>query len=132
MQECFYFPLTPRLKALLGTKYIRDLLEHESSRPKDENLMSDIYDTPAWKKLMGEPTTPNRRMAFQVRGDSIPAFTARTKSIKPIEIFNWSYPPSIRTKTEYMMLWMIIDSKLKGREQRKYWNFAASYELNKL
>ena len=71
MQRVFYFPLKDRLKALLKTSNYKHLLEHEFNRPSDpeNNLMSDIYDTPAWKKLMGKPSTPNKRIAFQICGN---------------------------------------------------------------
>ena len=35
------------------------MLQHEFLRPRNENLMSDVYDAPSWKDLMGEPVFPN-------------------------------------------------------------------------
>lgn len=64
-QRVFYFPLKPKLEALLRTDHYRQLCEHEFLRPcgdKDGNLMSDIYDTPSWKEFMGASVTPNRRI----------------------------------------------------------------------
>lgn len=37
--------------------------QHEFSRPKPpENLMADVYDSPAWKQFMGPPVFPNNRI----------------------------------------------------------------------
>ena len=38
------------------------MLQHEFLRPRNENLMSDVYDAPSWKDLMGEPVFPNDRI----------------------------------------------------------------------
>ena len=134
IQRVFYFPVKDRLLALLKTSNYRHLIEHEFDRPSDpqNNLMSDIFDTPAWKKLMGPPSTPNRRIAFQICGDSIPAFSANTLSIKPIEWFCWSLPPTLRYLVDYMQLLMLIPAKFKGPQQRKYWDFAADFEITDL
>ena len=64
-EEVFYFPLKPKLKSLLRLPAYRKMCEHEFDRlrlKKGEHLMSDVYDSPAWKDFMGPPTTPPRRI----------------------------------------------------------------------
>ena len=65
MQTCFYFPLTPKIKALLRLPAYRKLIQYEFERQlkrRDSNLMSDIYDSPAWQEFMGIAVSPNNRM----------------------------------------------------------------------
>ena len=50
MQTCFYFPIAPKIKALLLLPEYRKLIQYEFERKlkrRDPNLMSDIYDSPA-------------------------------------------------------------------------------------
>ena len=65
--------------------------------------------------------------------DAIPAFAAGTLSLKPMEFINLSLPPGIRSKAENIMLLMLLPASLaKGRAQKKYYDFAADFELNDL
>ena len=64
--------------------------------------------------------------------DGIPAFSANTKSLKPAELVNLSLPPSMRGRPEFMLPLMFLPATLKYREQNKYYNWAAKYELNDL
>ena len=61
-ESVYYFPLTPRFKALMQLSEYRRMLQHEFLRPKNSKLMSDVYDSPAWKRLMGEVKYPNNRL----------------------------------------------------------------------
>ena len=76
-------------------------------------------------------TYPNDRIAFQVCVDAIPAFAADTLSLKPFTWMNLSLSPTIRAKTRHMLLMMLLPAKLK-MGQKKYYDFAAKYELNRL
>ena len=41
------------------------MLQHEHERPRNPDLMADVYDSEAWKEFMGPPTFPNTRIALQ-------------------------------------------------------------------
>ena len=62
LQRVFYFPMKRRLEALLRVPSYSKMLQHEFSRPKNDHLMSDVYDSPAWKTFMGEAVFPNNRI----------------------------------------------------------------------
>ena len=135
LQEVFYFPLTPRLKALLRTDEFRHLLSHEFTRPKNSKLISDIYDTKAWQEFVKE-TDPHGverlRIILQFCVDGIPAFSADTKTLKPAEFINLSLPPSLRGLAKHILLIMLFPGDLKGPGQKKYYDFSSSYELDDL
>lgn len=95
--------------------------------------MSDVYDSPAWKKFMGAAGFPIQRIGLLFCVDGIPAFAAGTLSLKPMEFINLSLPPGVRSKSENIMLLMLLQSKLgKGKAQKKYYDFAAAFELDEL
>ena len=82
---------------------------------------------------MGSLTLPLERIGLLFCVDAIPAFAAGTLSLKPMEFINLSLPPGIRSKAENIMLLMLLPSSLtKGRAQKKYYDFAAEFELNDL
>ena len=56
---------------------------------------------------------------------------AKNKSLKPIEFMNLSLPPAVRTQMDKMLLLMLVPDTLK-QGQKKYFDFAATYELNEL
>ena len=127
----FYFPLIPRLKALLDTPQYRKLIEHENDRPRNPALISDVFDTPAWQKFAGQPSRPIQRILLQFCVDAIPAFVEGSLSLKPAEFLNLNLPPGLRGKAEHIMLFMLLPDKMKSG-QKKYYDFAARYELNQL
>ena len=95
--------------------------------------MSDVYDSPAWKQFMGSPTRVLKRIGLLFCVDAIPAFAAGTLSLKPMEFINLSLPPGIRSKADNIMLLMLLPANLpKGHAQKKYYDFAAAFELNDL
>ena len=68
----------------------------------------------------------------QVCGDGVEAFSfAKNKSLKPIELLNFSLPPAVRTKMDYLLLLMLLPDTLK-QGSKKDFDFAATYELNEL
>ena len=127
----FYFPLTPRLKALLETPQYRKLIEHENERPRNKDLFADVFDTPAWQEFAGQASRPIQRILLQFCVDAIPAFAEGSLSLKPAEFINLNLPPGLRGKAEYIMLFMLLPAKMKYG-QKKYYDFAARYELNQL
>merc|ERR1712224_24043 len=130
-EEVFYFPLIPRLRALLRTKQFRKLIQHEIERPCNPSILSDIYDSPAWEKFAGQAGSERiDRILLQFCIDGIPAFAAGTLSLKPAEFINLNLPPALRCKSENIMLFMLIPATLK--HCKKYYDFAATYELNEL
>ena len=93
--------------------------------------MTDVYDSPAWSDLMGPPSIPAKRIGLLFCCDGIPAFSKKDAlSLKPAEFMNLSLPPSIRCRAENMLFFMLLPSSLKCAQQQKYYNFAATYELN--
>ena len=130
-QEVFYFPLTPRLKALLKTPQFRKLIEHENERPFNPELISDVFDTPAWKEFAGPASIPIQRILLLFCIDAIPAFAEGSYSLKPAEFINLSLPPTLRGKAEHIMLLMLVPASMKSG-QKKYFDFAARYEINDL
>ena len=133
----------------------KKMIQHEFWCPQNEHLMSDVYDSPAWQKYMGEAVYPNNRIGMslcvgwcvvpikvltimpmsliglQLCMDGIPAFSAHTKSLKPLDLSNLSLPPRLRGRPEYMLLMALMPSSLK-EGMKKYFDFFADYELNDL
>ena len=133
LQRVFYFPLTERLEKLLKIPAYRQALQHEFERPKNADYMTDVYDSPAWKEFMGAATVDLKRIGWLFCVDGIPAFAAGTLSLKPAEFINLSLPPGVRSKAENILLMMLLPSSLtKGQAQKKYYDFAAAFELNDL
>ena len=132
IQRVFYFPLKPKLSALLQIKKYYEMCQHEFTRPRNADLITDIYDGEAWKEFMGPCHNPNDRIGLVSCGDGIPAFAAGTHSLKPWMHKNMSLPPGVRSKIKYMLLWMLLHESIKPEGQRKYFDFAIDYELKDL
>ena len=56
----------------------------------------------------------------------------RQGSVKPWVHFVCNLPPWLRYRAENMLVQAIIPAKLKDQAARKYYNFAASFEMNRL
>jgi hypothetical protein len=134
VQRAFYFSLHKRLQQLLKIPGYRNLLEYEHSRPQpnDTNIMYDTCDSPAWKSFMGEPSSPCSRIGLVGCTDGFQAHGCGTLSLKPFSYANFSLPPQLRFKNEHMLLHMFLPTNVKGYGQKKYYDFAASYELHDL
>ena len=52
--------------------------------------------------------------------------------MSPYEFANFSLPPALRFKSEFMLLMMLLPTNVKGFALKKYYDFAAKYELNAL
>jgi len=133
VQRAFYFSIRERLKAFLRIPGFRELLEHERLRPRaPANIMADTYDSPAWKNFMGEPGYPCKRIGLQGCTDGFQAHVAGTLSMKPFMLANFSLPPALRFKTQFMFLMMLLPTNVKGYGLKKYFDFASTFELSSL
>ena len=90
------------------------------------------YDSHAWKKYMGEPGCPCSRIGLQGCTDGSQAHVAGSLSMKPFMLVNFSLPPALRFKTQFMFLLMLLPVNAKGYGLKKYFDFAANFELNSL
>ena len=52
--------------------------------------------------------------------------------MKPGQLLMLSYPPWIRYKAESILVQMLVPDKLKGQAAKKYYDFAAKYEMHRL
>ena len=123
-----------RLRALLRLKQFRDMLDHEYTRPRarNPNLVSDVYDSPAWQSFMGPPQKPAKRIGLLGCSDGFQAHLAGTLSMHPVVYAILSLPPALRFKSEYMLLNMFLPTNAKAFGLKKYYDFSAGYELNYL
>ena len=129
---CWYFPIRRKLKKLLRTRRFRYLCMHEARRSHNRRYCTDVYDSPHWRRVMGPVTQNLERIGLQLCVDAIPAFQHGGLSVKPLEFMILSLPPAHRTQTRNMLLCMLIPSQLKGLAARKYYDWAAQYEMNDL
>ena len=72
VQVFWYFPLKMQLSTLLKSEKYRHLLMHETRRKKNTDYMSDVYDTPRWRKVAGPPTRHLSRIVYQICVDGFP------------------------------------------------------------
>ena len=133
-QEVFYFPLRERLLALLRVPVFRKLLEYEYRRPKPRNhkIMSDVYDGQAWQEFIGPTTTPLQHIILHFCMDGFPAFQCGSHSVKPAMFIDYSLAPLLRAKAEFMMLYLLLPTHLKGGALKKFFDYVARRELNDL
>lgn len=132
-EVCFYFPLRDQLRSLLSIPAYREWLLHEWRRSKSPDYMSDVYDAPRWTEKMGEPTETLERIGLQLCIDGVPAHARKNAgSVKPIQYVLLSLPPWMRYQAINMINHMLIISDLKGVCARKYYDWAATYEMNHL
>ena len=132
-EVCTYFPLQSQLAKLLSLPSFRSLLKHEYERPKNSAFMSDVYDAPIWLKRFGPPNASPTRIVLQLCVDGVPAFAIKhSLSLKPVALMNLSFAPKLRVQASNMLLLMLIPASLKGQAAKKYYDFAADFELNAL
>ena len=101
-------------------------------------LVIDVYDSKAWKDLMGEVIrrggrTVLTRMGFLVCMDGFPAFNQKRKgaiSLMPAELINLSLPPHMRYDPDNMMVWILIPHNMSSQAQLKYFDYVSRVELN--
>ena len=133
MQKALYFPMHKRLRSLFRIPGFKKLLEYESTRPTpDRNVMSDIFDSPEWKKLMGPPQRPCKAIGLTGCSDGFQAYVSGSLSIKPVAFSISSLPPALRFKSAFMILLMLLPSNVKGYGLKKYFDFSCNFELKAL
>ncbi len=127
-----YFPLKPKLRALLKIPRFRSLLNYENTRDRNPDIMSDVYDSPAWRRKMGVPKNPIDRIGLLACGDGIPPFRNGQISLTLYEFVIVSLPPEERYKMKNLLIHMLTKTNLSARQSKKYFDFAANYEINEL
>ena len=124
-----------QLQQLLRLVEFRRLLMFEARRKSNRAFITDVYDAPRWRELMGT-TSGNQldRIALQKCVDGVEPFNYGNvnDSVKPWQYCILSLPPHVRYKPGYMLLQMLILANLKGQAARKYYDWAAEYEMNDL
>ena len=128
----YYFPMKETLTKLLELPAFRDSLQHEWRRVSNPNYMTDVFDSPRWIEIMGPATRVLRRLGLLYCVDGIPAFKPGGLSLKPSEFMILNLSPWERCKPENMILHMLFPAKLKGFALKKYYDWAAAFELNDL
>jgi hypothetical protein len=130
----YFFPLGPRLRALLRLPSYRALLGYEFSRARNIRFMTDVMDSPAWQELMGPPSRECKRIGLQFCSDGFQAYTNKNcpKSLKPWCMMVLSLPPALRTRSEFMLLSMLMPANVKNYGQKKYFDFVSEFELQQL
>ena len=132
-EVCTYFPLEPQVRKLLELPNFRWLLGYEYRRPANPKFMTDVYDSPMWHKLFGPPDAKQIRVVLQLAVDGIPAFSVSNGvSVKPWGYMILSLAPHLRVRAGNFLLQCLIPSRLKGQAAKKYYDFAAYYEMNRL
>ena len=134
LQECWYFPLRTQFQQLLQLEEYRHLLMFEDRRQSNDRFVTDVYDAPRWREVMGATSGKLDRIAVQLCVDGVESFNngSVAESVKPLQYCVLSFPPHLRYKTEYMLLQMLIPASLKGQAAKKYYDWAANYEMNDL
>lgn len=72
VQVFWYFPLKNQLETLLRSAKYQYLLLHETRRERSPGLITDVYDTPRWRKVAGPPTKHLSRIVYQICVDGFP------------------------------------------------------------
>ena len=108
----------------------KNLLMHEFRRRRSPACVSDVYDTPRWAKIAGPPTPVLTRIVIHSCVDGVPVYGRKEiKSAKPIQALLLSLPPWLRYQAKNILVQMLIPSELKGKQAKKYYDWAASFEM---
>ena len=112
LQPVYYFPLVPRLRALLTTATFREMLSFEEKRTKNVDYFTDVYDSPAWENLfVGVPEKDRCGLLFCMDG-----YEVLGDSHIPAEFCCLSLPPWERYKARNMFLYLLIPKHLNFRK----------------
>ena len=132
-ETCTYFPIKPKLRRLLKLPEFRKHLMYESTRQRNNNIYSDVFDSPRWRRVMG-PCDDEKltRIGLQLCVDGFTAFSYGGMSVKPLEFIVLSLPPKLRVRVQNMLLCMLVPAHLKGDQSRKYYDWAADFEMKDL
>ena len=125
MEPVFYYPLQPRLHALLGTESYRSWVSYEAAREKNDDYFTDVYDAPAWQDIFkGVPLTDRCGLLFCMDG-----YDGLGDTHVPCEFCNMSLPPWERYKSENMLLYMLMPKKFSPDLQSKFFDYVVAEEL---
>ena len=72
VQVFWYFPLKNQLETLLRSAKYQYLLLHETRWARSLGLMTDVFDTPSWRKVAGPPTKHLTSIVYQICVDGFP------------------------------------------------------------
>ena len=128
----WYFPIRGKLRKLLQLPQFRKLLQHEFERKSHAGYFTDVFDGPRWARIMGPCTRSLSRIGVQYCVDGFSAFDNNSLSVKPAEFMILNLPPELRSQTKYMLLHMLLPSKLKGQQMKKYYDWSANFEMRTL
>lgn len=129
----YYYPLTEQLKTLMQLPEYRELLLYESRRSRSDAWISDVYDTPRWRKIAGAPTATLERIVLHYCVDGFPVYGRKEiLSAKPLQTMILSLAPWLRSQSKHMLVQMLIPAGLKGVAAKKYYDWAANFEMNSL
>ena len=130
-ETCFYFPIKSKLQQLLKLPQFRNNLLYERTRKPNRRFWSDVFDAPRWRRVVGV-CGQKTRVVLQLCVDAFTAFAYGGMSVKPLEFIILNLPPSMRMRVKNMLLCMLIPAHLKQGHTRKYYNWAADYEIKDL
>ena len=96
--------------------------------------MTDVMDSPEWQQFMGPPSRDCNRIGMQFCSDGFQAYTNKNcpKSLKPWCMMILSLSPALRTRAEFMLVSMLMPANIKNYGQKKYFDWASEFELQKL
>ena len=131
-----WFPLYPRLEALLKVSQFQREVRYENRRQHHADYVTDVYDCRWYKELMGDVRgNLITRMALLLCLDGFPAFHAKHKgapSLMPAEFVLLSLPPHLRYDPDNILMWMLIPQEMSASSQLKYFRYICRTELNPL
>jgi len=132
-ETCIYFPIKEKLRRLLKLPQFRKHLMFEATRQRNDYIYSDVFDTPRWRRVMGVCDGEHlTRIAVQLCVDAFAAFAYGGVSVKPLEFIILNLAPTLRMRVQNMLLCMLIPAHLKGDQSRKYYDWAADFEIKDL
>ena len=131
-ETCTYFPIKTQLRRLLKLPQFRKHLMYEATRQRNDNIYSDVFDTPRWRRIMGVCGEHLTRIGVQLCVDAFTAFAYGGISVKPLELIMLNLEPTLRMRVQNMLLCMLIPAHLKADQSRKYYDWAADFEIKDL
>ena len=101
---------------------------------KAQAIVTDIYDTQAWKfrkqQIGAGPDEEVIMLIYCI--DAIPAFKNLGESLMPGASMIANLSREYRSKPLFMILHHLIASKLKEKQQKKYFDYMVDTDLNSL
>ena len=132
-EVCYYFPIRDQLRALLSLPNYREKLMYPRRRLSNPHFMTDVYDSPRWKRMFGEPTDELEYIVLQVCVDGMPIFNRKeVLSSKPVQSLICNLAPWFRYKARnILILFVFPGNNFKAKQSRKYYDWVSG-EMNAL